>query len=140
MIFTKFQKLSDFFTHWKKLSKFFLKIAPVLHPLSKFFSCGVPKGKNFLWETKRKKNLLGASKRIFLFLLVPQIPPKGSFFPFGTPKEKKLLKRWSTGAFFFFGNFFQCLKLLNIWKFVNIKVAKFKLTHLGFYCTPSLFL
>ena len=32
-------------------------------------------------------------------------------------------------------NFFQHVKkLLNFWNFVNIKVAKFKLDHLGFYC------
>jgi hypothetical protein len=30
-------------------------------------------------------------------------------------------------------------KLLNFWNFVTIKVAKFKLKHLGFYCKPSLF-
>ena len=31
-------------------------------------------------------------------------------------------------------------KLLKFWNFLNIKVAKFKLNHLGFYCKPSLFL
>ena len=37
--------------------------------------------------------------------------------------------------FFFFGNFFQHVKkLFNFWNFVNIKVAKSKLNHLGFYC------
>ena len=41
---------------------------------------------------------------------------------------------------FFFGNFFQHVKkLLNFWNFVSIKVAKFKLNYLGFYCKPSLF-
>ena len=47
-----------------------------------------------------------------------------------------------TGIFFlsFFGKFFQHVKkLLNFWNFVNIKVAKFKLDHLGFYCRYSLF-
>ena len=34
-----------------------------------------------------------------------------------------------------FGNFFQHVKkLLNFWNFVNIKMAKSKLNHLGFYC------
>ena len=39
-----------------------------------------------------------------------------------------------TGAkyFIFFGNFFQHVnKLLKFWNFLNIKLAKFKLNHLG---------
>ena len=41
---------------------------------------------------------------------------------------------------FFFGNFFQLVKiLLNFWNFVNIKVAKSKLDHLGFYCKLDFF-
>ena len=44
-------------------------------------------------------------------------------FQFENSKKKK------------FGNFFQHVKkLLNFWNFVNIKVAKSKLNHLGFYC------
>ena len=42
---------------------------------------------------------------------------------------------WWTGVFLsiFFGNIFQHMKkLLNFWNFVNIKVAKSKLNHLGF--------
>ena len=36
--------------------------------------------------------------------------------------------------------FFQHVKkILNFWNFVNIKVAQFKLNHLGFYCIYSLF-
>ena len=43
-------------------------------------------------------------------------PPKEAFFPFGTPKGKKLLKGGRAGAnlFFYFGNFFSTQKkLLN---------------------------
>ena len=60
--------------------------------------------------------------------------PKGSFFPFGTPKEKKLLMGGRTGANFliFFGNFFKHVKkLFNFWNFEKMKVAKSKLNHLG---------
>ena len=40
-----------------------------------------------------------------------------------------------------FRNFFQHVKkLLNFWNFVNIKVAKSKLNHLGFYCKLDFFL
>ena len=36
---------------------------------------------------------------------------------------------------YIFGHFFQHVKkLLNFWNFVNIKVGKSKLNHLGFYC------
>ena len=39
-----------------------------------------------------------------------------------------------------FGEIFStCKKILNFWNFVNIKVAPFKLNHLGFYCIYSLF-
>jgi hypothetical protein len=42
--------------------------------------------------------------------------------------------------FFFFGNFFlHVKKLFNFRDVVNIKVAKFKLDYLGFYCEYSLF-
>ena len=52
------------------------------------------------------------------------------------------LRGWRTGFLFFlfFGNFFQHVKkLLNFWNFVNIKVAKSKLDHLGFYCKLDFF-
>ena len=41
---------------------------------------------------------------------------------------------------FFFGNFFQHVKkLINFLNFVNIKVAKSKSNHLGFYCKLDFF-
>ena len=41
---------------------------------------------------------------------------------------------------FFFEQFFStCEKITQFWNFVTIKVAKFKLNHLGFYCKASLF-
>ena len=40
--------------------------------------------------------------------------------------------------FFLFAKFFQHVKkLFNFWNFVKIKMAKFKLDHLGFYCKHS---
>ena len=43
------------------------------------------------------------------------------------------LMGWWTGLLFF--HFFSTVKkLLKFWNFVNIKVAKSKLDHLGFYC------
>ena len=104
----------------------------------------------FLWGTKGKKLPLGdqekksssrgLKKGSFSFLW----SPKGFFFPFGAPKEvffplvpqrkKNLLMGGRTGIFFhyFFGNFFQHVKkLINFGNFVKIKVAKFKLNHLG---------
>ena len=59
--------------------------------------------------------------------------------------EKKkyflIMGGWTVFLFsFFFGNFFQQVKkLLNFWDAVNIKVAKFKLDHLRFYCKSDFF-
>ena len=105
-----------------------------------FFPLGDQREKNFLWGTKWKKNPLGDQRKLKLPFFKPleelffSWSPKGSFFPFGPPKEKKLLMGGRTGIFFllFFGNFFQHVKkLLKFWNFVKIKVAKFKLSHLG---------
>ena len=42
--------------------------------------------------------------------------------------------------FFFLESFFQHVKkLINFWNFVNIKVAKSKSNHLGFYCKLDFF-
>ena len=47
---------------------------------------------------------------------------------------------WCVRWYFFLGNFFQHVKkLLNFWNFVNIKVAKAKLDHFGFYCKLDFF-
>ena len=104
-----------------------------------FFPLGDQREKNFLWGTKWKKNPLGDQRKLKLPFFKPleelffSWSPKGSFFPFGPPKEKKLLMGGRTGIFFllFFGNFFQHVKkLLKFWNFLNIKLAKLKLNHL----------
>ena len=81
----------------------------------------------FLWGTKGKKLPLGHQME------------KTSFFQ---PLEELFSSLGRAGflSFYFLGYFLQRVKkLLNFWNFVNIKVAKFKLNHLGFYCKPSLF-
>ena len=55
--------------------------------------------------------------------------------PIWYPKGKKIAQGVEDRA-----NFFQHVKkLLNFWNFVNIKVAKSKLDHLGFYCKLDFF-
>ena len=59
-------------------------------------------------------------------------------------KERSIIvlrgRRAGAIFFLFFGNFFQQVKkLLNFWDAVNIKVAKFKLDHLRFYCKLDFF-
>ena len=110
--------------------------------MSKFF---------FLWGTKGKKTSFGAPNgkknplgdqrkqklpflkplEDFFFLFVPQ---RKFFFPL--VPQRKINCSWGGGPVyffsFFFGNFFQHVKkLLKFWNFVKIKVAKFKLNHLG---------
>ena len=126
----------------------FKKIAPPKKncpgppPMNNFFSFGVPKGKKLpLGAPNGKKLPLGTkgNKNFLSFKPLEDFffscSPKGSFFPFGTPKEKKNCSCWGGHVFlffYFFGNFYQRVKkLLNFWNFVNIKVAKFKLNHLG---------
>ena len=105
-----------------------------------FFPLGDQREKNFLWGTKWKKNPLGDQRKLKLPFFKPleelffSWSPKGSFFPL--VPQRKINCSWGGGPVyffsFFFGNFFQHVKkLLKFWNFVKIKVAKFKLSHLG---------
>ena len=98
-----------------------------------FFSFGGPKGKKLPLGHQMEKNPLGDQRKLKLPFFKPleelffSWSPKGSFFPFGPPKEKKLLMGGRTGIFFlsFFGNFFHHVKkLLKFCNFLNIKVQK----------------
>ena len=81
---------------------------------------------------ERKRSFRGFKKEVFIFFGPPKEVfsiwcPKGSFFPFGTPKEKNLLKGWRTGAiyFLFFCHFFStCEKITQILEFSKYQGGK----------------
>ena len=71
---------------------------------------------------------------------------KTKFHVPGYMNLKKNILMYSSGVdrskkiFLVLDKFFQHVKkILNFWNFVNIKVAPFKLDHLGFYCIYSFF-
>jgi hypothetical protein len=94
-------------------------------------SFGAPNGKKILLGDQRKQKLPFFNPlEDFFFLLVPQ----RKFFPLWSSKGKKFAHGGEDRYIFFsnFGNFFQRVKkILKFWNFVKVKVAKFKLNHLG---------
>ena len=90
------------------------KIALVLHPLSKFFSFGVPKGEKLPLGHQMEKTSFGGPKEIktsffkpleeLFFLLVPQ----RKFFSLWYPEGKKIAHGGEDrGKYsYFFGQFF----------------------------------
>ena len=98
-------KRSKFFGHKKKQKKTDLKIS-ILTKKSKFIVPGY-------MDLKKNQNSMYTGTWIWW-------------------KNKTPCTGWNLD---FLAIFFQFVKkLLNFWNFVNIKVAKSKLNHLGFYC------
>ena len=150
MIFTASQKLSNVFTCWKKL------------PKKKKKNCSGPPPPEHYNAPLFSSSFFGQKSLFFLQIHVPgymefcfffksMYPGTWNFVSSSNPctrvheSEKKkyflIMGGWTGFLFsFFFGNFFQQVKkLLNFWDAVNIKVAKFKLDHLRFYCKWDFF-
>ena len=118
----------------KKIAKKIVKKYTGPPPHEQFvFPLGDQREKNFLWGTKWKKNPLGDQRKLKLPFFKPleelffSWSPKGSFFPFGPPKEKKLLMGGRTGIFFllFFWQFFStCEKITQILEFCKDQGGK----------------
>ena len=110
-----------FYNVWQKMEPPELVVST---PWTFFFSFGVPKGKNFLWGTKRKKSSSRSLKKKEVFNLL--WCPKGSFFPL-VPQRKKI---WSGGGgpgqfFIFFWQFFStCEKITQILEFSKYQGGK----------------
>jgi hypothetical protein len=85
-------------------------------------------------QEKKKSSSRGLKKKeVFISFGPPKEvfsiwSPKGSFFPFGTPKEKNLHKGWMTGANFFFFSFCQffstCEKITQFLEFCKYQGGK----------------